>query len=72
MTGNYRCTRCGMDEHQAREARCAKSPCPMELIANQLLTLKAGTVVLIRGIPMRLVEDALVESHRNNFRAAGH
>lgn len=38
---------------------------------NERITLQAGQIVLVRGFPMRLLADVEVESHMNNFRAAG-
>lgn len=33
LEGKWRCTRCGDNEHQARERRCVRSPCPMVPVA---------------------------------------
>jgi hypothetical protein len=32
----YRCTRCGNSEVDAREYGCAASPCPMELVPQRV------------------------------------
>lgn len=63
----YECTRCHKNEHQARQEGCQASPCPMAPIRT--MTLRAGTVVLVRGVPMRLLDEVLVEAHRDNFAA---